>query len=106
MYLNDLDNLEEREMVPGFFGRFIHTDKVTIGYFNIKGGSVLPEHAHFHEQISNVISGRFQLTINGETNIYDAGKVAVIPSDVPHSGKALNDCFIIDVFCPVREDYK
>jgi len=31
--------------------------------------------------------------------------VVLIPSDAKHSGKALTDCTIIDIFNPVREDY-
>jgi quercetin dioxygenase-like cupin family protein len=34
------------------------------------------------------------------------GEVAVIASNVPHSGKALTKCYIIEAFHPVREDYR
>ena len=35
-----------------------------------------------------------------------AGQVFVIPPDVPHSGRALTRCRVLDVFAPVREDYR
>ena len=34
------------------------------------------------------------------------GTVALIPSGVRHSGRAVTDCQLLDVFHPVREDYR
>lgn len=104
-YLN-LDDLKEIEPAPGFKGRFVHSDHVTMAYWNIAAGSALPQHAHVHEQIVNVLEGEFELTVAGETHTYKPGEVAVIASNVPHSGKALTHCRIIDAFYPVREDYR
>ncbi|MEY3423164.1 MAG: hypothetical protein RIR48_3494 [Bacteroidota bacterium] len=102
----NLQDIQEQELIPGFHARLIHTNQLTIGYFQIKAGSVLPEHQHVHEQISNVLSGEFEMSINGEMKVLAPGQVAVIPSNVPHSGRAITDCVIMDVFNPVREDYK
>ncbi len=101
-----LENIETQEIIPGFFARLIHTEGVTVGYFTISAGSVLPEHKHIHKQISNVLKGEFEMTVDGETMILRPGNVAVIPSNMPHSGRAISDCVILDVFNPVREDYK
>jgi hypothetical protein len=38
--------------------------------------------------------------------VMEEGEVAVIPSNIKHSGKTITDCYIIDVFYPVREDYR
>lgn len=61
--------------------------------------------AHLHEQISTTQQVKFQLTINGVTKILEEG-VAVIPSNTKHSGIALTDCKLLDIFYPVREDIK
>ncbi len=34
------------------------------------------------------------------------GDVFIIPGDVPHSGRSITDCYLIDVWHPTREDYK
>lgn len=34
------------------------------------------------------------------------GGVAVVPSNATHSGRALSACRFVDVFQPVREDYR
>jgi quercetin dioxygenase-like cupin family protein len=38
--------------------------------------------------------------------ILTAGHYRVIPPDVVHSGHSITACKIIDVFSPVREDYR
>jgi quercetin dioxygenase-like cupin family protein len=101
-----IDTLEEKEILPGFNGRFLHTDNLTLAYWDIKAGSVLPQHHHIHEMVVNLIAGEFEMTIGGKTQMLRAGMVATIPGHVPHSGKALTDCRIIDVFYPIREDYQ
>ena len=101
-----LAEVESRELMPGFRGKFIHMEHMTIAYWEIAKGSTLPHHHHVHEQTTNVISGELELTVDGDTRVLKFGEVAAIPSNVPHSGKALTDCVAIDVFSPVREDYR
>lgn len=59
-----------------------------------------------HEQVSYLIAGRFEFTIGEETRLVEAGSVVTIPANVMHSGLALTDCSVVDVFSPVREDYR
>ena len=47
-----------------------------------------------------------ELTVSGETQILGPGAVAVIPSNTTHSGRSVTSARIIDVFHPVREDYR
>jgi quercetin dioxygenase-like cupin family protein len=101
-----IPELPHREPVPGFVGRFVHTGHMTLGYWNIRAGSSMPEHAHPHEQVASLIEGRFELTVAGESRVLEPGSVATIPPNVPHGGRALADCYIIDAFYPVREDYR
>lgn len=99
-------DLASREQMPGFHGRFIHADRVTIVHWEIDAGAKLPEHSHPHEQVSNLLEGAFDMTIDGTENRLTAGSVAVIPSNAVHSGRAVTACHFIDVFQPVREDYR
>lgn len=102
----DLRSINQKELVPGFAGRFIHTENLTFAFWEIKAGSSLPEHSHLHEQVVNMIDGEFELTVNGETQILRPNVVVIIPPNTKHSGRAITDCNIIDVFYPVREDYR
>jgi len=101
-----IEEIDQREIIPGFLARFVHSERITVSFWEINKGSRLPEHHHLHEQISMVTKGKFELTINGKSEVMVPGKTAVIPSDAVHSGAALTDCKVMDIFCPVREDYK
>ncbi|MEL6719921.1 MAG: cupin domain-containing protein [Bacteroidota bacterium] len=105
-YYHLLKDVPEKEFLPGFHGKMIHLKGFTMAYWRIEAGSLLPEHSHVHEQVTSVVSGQLEMTIGGETKICDSGMVTTIPSNIVHSGKALTDCHVIDVFQPVREDYK
>ncbi|WP_353779826.1 cupin domain-containing protein [Winogradskyella sp. 3972H.M.0a.05] len=101
-----LSNIPQNELIPGFNVRFVHGNNMTTAHWNIDEGALLPEHSHAHEQIAIVTEGKFELTIEGKSTVCESGGVMVIPSNAIHSGRALTDCKIIDIFAPVREDYK
>jgi len=103
VHLNDLETVEP---VPGFVATFVHTKHMTLANWKISAGSAIPEHSHLHEQIMMVSDGEFELTVAGEAQVMRPGMVAVIPADAKHSGRALTDCRAMDVFYPVREDYR
>lgn len=104
--LHQFSKVPARQTVPGFSGRFIHSDKMTFAYWEIKKGSTSPEHAHIHEQAAYMLEGEFELTVDGVPNHMTPGMIVIIPSNVRHSGRAITDCKLLDVFDPVREDYK
>jgi quercetin dioxygenase-like cupin family protein len=101
-----IDDVDERELIPGASVRFVHSDRMTIAYWHFDPGIALPEHSHPHDQVCNVIDGEFELTVDGVPERMTAGHLRVIPPDVVHSGRSITACRIIDVFSPVREDFR
>jgi len=106
MAFKDLADISPREVIPGFWGKFVHSDHVTVAFWNVDAGAILPEHSHPHEQVTTVIEGQFELTVAGEIRIIKEGGVAVVPGNTLHAGKALTSCRLVDVFHPRREDYQ
>ena len=102
----EIYKIEPKEIIKGFKGRFVHAENFTISFWEIDADSILPEHNHIHEQTTQVIEGELEMTIDGVTKVFKPGMIAIIPSNIVHSGKALTDCKVTDIFCPVREDYK
>jgi quercetin dioxygenase-like cupin family protein len=69
-----------------------------------KGGTGAP-HSHPHIQCSYVASGRFEMTIGGETRIIEPGDSYIVPSGMEHGALALEAGELIDAFTPARADF-
>jgi quercetin dioxygenase-like cupin family protein len=100
------NTITPKEVIKGYHGRFIHTETMTMAFWEVEEGAIIPVHHHIHEQICQVLEGKFELTVDGEPSVYEPGGVVVIPSNVPHGGVAITNCKLMDMFSPVREDYK
>ncbi len=105
MPLVKLKDLSELDLAEGIRARVVNTGNVSVAHVNLSAGADLPQHAHHPEQVVNVVDGELELTVDGETTVLTRGLAMVLPPMVPHSGKALTDCYVIDVFHPVREDF-
>jgi len=101
-----IKNIAPKEVVPGITGYYAHGQMLTFGYVEIKKGSILPEHHHVHEQITFILEGQLDMVIDGEPCPITEGMFIIIPSNTPHSATAPVDCKVVDVFSPLREDYK
>lgn len=104
--MQHLKDLQPKELAPGLNGYYAHGSNMTLGLVEIKAGSILPMHQHPHEQITYILEGQLDMTIDGKECQLTAGMYYVIPSNVIHGAVAVTDCKVIDVFNPVREDYK
>lgn len=100
------NDITTKEIAPGFFSKLIHTETNTINFIAVKAGCSVPRHRHINEQCSFAIEGKFELTVNYIPQILEPGLFAIIPPNVWHSGIAITDCKLIDIFSPAREDYK
>ena len=89
----------------GVTGAFFHSEQLMFGYITLAKGTVVPEHQHHHEQWTHLLEGELEFTINGETEILRPGIAAYIPSNTPHSVRAISECKLIDCFLPIREDF-
>ena len=70
-------------------------------------GTEVPDHAHPHEQMGMMISGRLEFTVGGVTQILNPGDIWRIPGGVPHRARAIaGPAVALDVFHPIREDYR
>jgi len=106
MPLYNIHEIPSCNLIEGYDAQFIHTAKATYSHVKAKAGAVLPKHSHPQEQVSYILDGKFELTVNDIPYELEPGQVFVIPSNALHSGRAITDCFILDVFTPVREDYR
>ncbi|MBL3538203.1 cupin domain-containing protein [Aminivibrio sp.] len=106
MKLVDMNRLEQEQILPGLRARFVHSENMTVAYWNMDAGAVFPLHDHSHEQVVNVVSGKVEISVKGEKIPLDEGCVLVLSPGEPHAVYAVTDSFMIDVFHPIRQDYK
>ncbi|SUX46595.1 cupin domain-containing protein [Chryseobacterium indoltheticum] len=62
-------------------------------------------HQHFHSQITYVASGKFEVTVDGETKILKQGDGFFAQPNIFHGVKCLEAGQLIDSFTPFREDF-
>ena len=74
-----------------------HNGNMMIVEAVFKKGAVGTAHRHPHEQVSYILSGSFQYTMEEE--------VYYVPPGVLHGATALEDAVILDIFTPQREDF-
>ena len=81
-------------------------DRVMLLEVKITAGAVVAMHTHPHEQTGRLQSGRMRFEIAGETHDLEPGDAWIIPADVPHEATGIDDCLVVEVFSPPREDYR
>jgi quercetin dioxygenase-like cupin family protein len=105
MTLVDLSKLDVRERLPGWHGRYFHTSNMTFAHYDFERGATIHEHFHPEEEVYEVIDGELELTVDGVSQVVSNGLVAIVPSGVRHSVKALSDGRAIIVDSPRRKDF-
>lgn len=101
-----LNEVKKKLLTEGILGQYVHGESTSLGWVTIQAGSKLPAHHHPHEQITLMLEGKMEMQIGDEVVMLEPGTVKVIGSNIPHSAIAHTDCILIDVFSPVREDYR
>ncbi len=79
----DTSSLNVIERLPGWYGRYFHSPSMTFAHYDFKRGSSIHEHFHPQEEVY----------------------VAIVPSNVRHSVKALTDGRAIIVDYPLRREF-
>lgn len=74
-------------------------------YLEFKKGAVGYLHKHPHKQIGYIVSGSFEVTLNGEKKVLKAGDVYFTQPNEEHGVLALEDSILTDTFTPYREDF-
>jgi quercetin dioxygenase-like cupin family protein len=102
----DLSQLTSKELAPGVTIKAGSGEKMTLSHFSMAPGAVIPEHSHPHEQMGTVLKGRIELIIGEDKKVVSKGDYWLVPSNVVHQGRALDEASeILELFAPIREDY-
>ena len=100
------NEVKQEQMNPRFARRVIHGEQITMAQVLVLKGCIVPMHQHVNEQITTVNDGRVRFVIDGAEKVLGPGEVVQIGPNVPHSAEALEDSSLLEVFSPVRSDWK
>jgi quercetin dioxygenase-like cupin family protein len=106
-YFLSRSNCSKHTIFPGVD---IHTaagERMMVSLVEFAPRAVVEPHSHPHEQMGMLLEGELTFTIGEETRTLQAGEMWRIPGGIVHSAVAGDQPVkALDVFHPVREDYR
>lgn len=100
-------DLAARQVRDGITLRALSGDRAMLTIFTFEPHAVIPSHEHAHEQITYVVEGELEFTVEGETRLLKAGDGVVILSHQEHSARVLGKpAKAVDAWHPMRDDYR
>jgi quercetin dioxygenase-like cupin family protein len=106
-YFPTSDELSRHTIFPGVTIQTCACDKMMLSYVELQPSSVVAEHSHPHEQVGMILDGQCRFWIGGEEKVLGKGDMYRIPGGVKHRVVALDEVVkVLDIFHPIREDYR
>lgn len=82
-----------------------HAPNLMTVELHFEKGAVGAPHAHPHEQIGYIISGKLEYTEEGKRVVLKTGDTYYVAPNVVHGVVALEETMLLDIFTPEREDF-
>jgi mannose-6-phosphate isomerase-like protein (cupin superfamily) len=78
------DLLRQRAASGRLYLEFIRTHDLSVGLYVLPPGSTDPQGPHTEDEVYHVISGRAQISVDGEDRVVEAGSTVFVGADVQH----------------------
>ncbi len=102
-----LRDLPGFELAPGATARALFGERAMLNLVEMEPGATVPAHSHPHEQLGLILRGSMTMAIGGEPHELGELDAYAVPPHVEHGGVAgPAGAVLLDVFAPVREDYR
>lgn len=82
-----------------------YTDELMCVENHFETGGIGALHHHPHTQITYVVSGKFEFTIDGVKKIVSAGDSMLKKDSVEHGCVCLEEGILLDIFTPMRDEF-
>jgi quercetin dioxygenase-like cupin family protein len=106
-YFVDKRDCSHHTIFPGVDIYTTYCQQMMLSLVEMQPRAVVEEHSHPHEQMGLMLEGEADFTIGGQTQRITAGQMWRIPGGVLHKVVALDQPVkALDVFHPIRDDYK
>src|SRR5262249_19838756 len=99
--------LGRHTIFPGIHIQTAAAERMMLSLVDLEPHSTVEEHSHPHEQVGMLLQGKAVFFIGEERKTLHAGDMYRIPGGVKHKVLVLDEpARALDVFCPVREEYR
>jgi quercetin dioxygenase-like cupin family protein len=105
MQVHNWQGIEKEQLNPLYTRQVIHSDTMTVVRVHFKKGCEVAEHSHPNEQVSMVEQGALKFVMDGVEQVVRPGGVVRIAPNLLHSVQAIEDCVMVEVFSPRRQDW-
>jgi len=106
-YFPTAEECSRHAIFPGVSITTCAAEKMMLSHVNMEPGAIVAEHFHPHEQVGMVLGGKAIFYIGTEHKVMSKGDMYRIPGNVKHRVLALEEGFqALDIFFPIREDYR
>lgn len=101
------DSIKSIKALKGIYRKTLsYNDNVMLCLFTLEKNAEIPLHNHEAHQIGYVIKGKIRFITEEDEFIAKEGDSYVFDSYKKHGATILETAELIEVFSPIREDYK
>lgn len=102
----DSDKIEWEKADKGVRRKVLgYNDDLMLVRVKFEKEAIGQKHSHHHTQVSYVISGKFEVMIDGNKKVLEQGDSFFIPPNTEHGAVALEKGELIDVFTPKKDGF-
>lgn len=91
----DWQNEKQRTIAHGYNRGVAAGEKLMMAHVRLEAGTITAPHKHVYEEIVYVVSGRWEITVDGVTTIVEADQSLTVPSNAEHSAVALDETLAV-----------
>jgi quercetin dioxygenase-like cupin family protein len=102
-----LSDLHRFTLAEGVSAQALFGEGVMLNLVELAPDALVPRHSHPHEQLGVVLRGELKLVVAGHDRVLRDMDAYALPGELEHQAQAgPGGALVLDVFQPVREDYR
>jgi quercetin dioxygenase-like cupin family protein len=100
-------DVREFRLAAGVTAKAVFGAGAMLNLVELRPDAIVARHSHPHEQLGMILLGSMTLVVDGTPHPLKEMDGYALPGGVEHEGIAGPEgALVLDVFCPVREDYR
>ena len=106
MKIENWTDVEIKNIAEGFSRQLFTGDDIMLAMNHLELSMSTMPHTHPHDQITCIIEGTCEFTLDQEKSIMNVGDMIHVPSGISHNIMPVGgSAKVLDIFSPIREDF-